>query len=148
MPRRLLLIPRYRVPMSPLATDSSWAVAPYGVWQGVGIMTAAPARLLSPTYAYLRNNPTAWGFAALLFGVLVAVGMWRKHFVVKAIGLAGLFFWSLIFATSALTAYVTSPIAGPTGPPAYYLISFWIGVIVWADPSRKAPDVPLQHPTQ
>lgn len=134
MPKRLLLVPHYRVRATPLSVATTYAAAGYGIWQGVGILIGPPSRFGSQTFVLIRQSPEAWGLAALMLGMCVAYGLVAQHFVIKAIGLTGLSIWSLVFASTALNAYAHSPLAAPTAPPAYYFISVVLAILVWSDP--------------
>lgn len=145
MPRRLLQVFHYRVNATWLAVATTYAAAIYGIWQGVGLMTSGPERFGSPAFATIRRAPEVWGLVALAFGVLVLWGVIRRCFYLKAVGLAGLSLWSLSVATMALTAYLSSPIAAPTGAPAYYFIAVNLGILVWSKQKGTRSARPRRH---
>lgn len=144
--RRLLLIPLYRVPANPLSAATTYVAASYGVWQGVGLLTAEPRRISGPSYAMIRQSPELWGLAALVAGIAVAWGFWRKCFWLKAIALFVLATWSVAFATTSLHALMNSPVAVPTAPPAYYFIAVNLTFLIWADPRGVATPDATQNP--
>lgn len=128
------------VPASILARMTIWAVGGYGIVQGFAILTADPQRFGSAGYATIREFPAAmgsWGVAFLVLGVATLVGSWTRRWWLKSIGV-GLMSISLsLFGSGAWVAVLASPLAGPTGPPIYYLGAFLCAVLVFHDESRR-----------
>ena len=136
--RRLMLVPHYRVPVTPLSYGTTCAAAGFGLWQGIAIMASKPERFSSASFDGLRNYMFHFGAAAAIFGVLILAGLLTHSFVIKGLGLTGLAVWSLAFCSVTLKAFLVNLTAGPTGPPAYFFIAIVLAILVWMDERKPA----------
>jgi len=118
-----------------------WVFVGYALWQGSGIVMGGGARWVGPAYTLLRQAPGApasWGWALIVFGLLLGMAslltMWRM----KCLALAGISIWSLAFSVGAQYATSTVPIAGTTGGPVYFLVCILAAGLIPYDEARKA----------
>lgn len=110
------------MPMTPGAMVATWIVALFAVLGGAFITLATDDHFTSPGYALVRGVPggmDTWGDVLAAFGIVLAVGLIRRQWVVKTVGLVGVSLWALVFGVTAILTYAQVPNAGPTAPPIY-----------------------------
>jgi hypothetical protein len=133
--------PKWTTPATVSGRFAIWVFVGYALWQGSGIILGGEVRWGGPGYTFLRQAPGApasWGWALIIFGLLLGAAslltMWR----LKCIALAGISIWSLGFSVGAQYATSMVTTAGTTGGPAYFLICILAAGLIPYDEARKA----------
>lgn len=98
-------------------------------------------RWAGPSYTLLRETPGApasWGWALIVFGLLLGMASLLTAWRMKCIALAGISTWSLGFSVGAQYATTTVETAGTTGAPVYFLVCILAAGLIPYDEARKA----------
>lgn len=133
--------PKWTTPGTVSARATIWAFIVYCLVQGAGIVAGGEIRWSSPAFTYLRQTPYApesWGWALILFGLVLGVASLTRNWWLKVAALTGIVSWSLAFASGAQYAAAVLPTAGTTGGPVYILVAVVASILVLPDEARKA----------
>lgn len=142
---------QYRVPATPLARRTIGGAGIYAIVQGAGIILGGPGRWGSDTYAVLRQAPggsLAWGWMAVVVGILILYGHCLRNWTVKSAGMLLLTIWSVAFAFGAARAALIYPGAGTTAWAVYALVAYWTAVLIWVDEGTTDHASATDHPGQ
>ena len=133
--------PKWTTPATVSARFAIWVFVAYSLWQGSGIVIGGEARWGGPGFILLREAPGApasWGWALIIFGLLLGAASLMTAWRLKCLALAGISIWSLGFSVGAQYATSTVTTAGTTGGPAYFLICILAAGLIPYDEARKA----------
>ena len=133
--------PKWTTPATVSGRFAIWVFVAYSLWQGSGIVVGGPERWAGAGYTVLREVPGApasWGWALILFGLLLGMASLMTAWRLKFLALAGISIWSLGFSVGAQYATNTVATAGTTGGPVYFLVCILAAGLIPYDEARKA----------